>query len=150
MCRRRFPFPRGIVAIVLAALAVSILCLIPSMALAQASPTVTTGTDPTLGTMLTDGNGLSLYARAGDTSTNVTCTGTCLTNWPPLLTTGTPSLAPGVAGVLGTVTLGDGTRQVTYNNMPLYYWAHDANPGDVLGQGIGGFSVVAPVAVTGK
>jgi len=31
----------------------------------------------------------------------------------------------------------DGTYQVTANDMPLYYWYEDKQPGDVLGQGVG-------------
>ena len=42
----------------------------------------------------------------------------------------------------------DGTRQVTYDGHPLYYFAGDKAPGDVTGQGIhnfgGGWYVVAP------
>ena len=41
--------------------------------------------------------------------------------------------------------LADGTRMVTYNDMPLYYFAKDTKPGDTNGQGVGGFwFVVSP------
>ena len=40
--------------------------------------------------------------------------------------------------MIGTTTLADGTLIVTYNKMPLYYFAKDTKPGDVNGQGVGG------------
>ena len=44
----------------------------------------------------------------------------------------------GVNGnLLDVLVRTDGTRQVMYNGMPLYYFAADANPGDTKGQGVG-------------
>ena len=72
-----------------------------------------------------------------------TCTGRCLTAWPPLTVTAgqQPTAGPGVTGHLGSFTRTDGTTQVTYNGWPLYSWPGDAKPGDATGQGVGGFSV---------
>jgi len=64
------------------------------------------------------------------------CTGACLTAWPPLLTTAATPAAEGVTGTLGTITTPDGANQVTLNGLPLYYFAQDKNPGDILGQGV--------------
>ncbi len=47
----------------------------------------------------------------------------------------------GVTGQLGTLTRPDGTTQVTYQGMPLYYWQGDAKAGDVTGNGVEGFAV---------
>jgi predicted lipoprotein with Yx(FWY)xxD motif len=41
-----------------------------------------------------------------------------------------------VTGELGTITTPDGKQQVTLNGLPLYYFAQDARPGDILGQGV--------------
>jgi predicted lipoprotein with Yx(FWY)xxD motif len=38
---------------------------------------------------------------------------------------------------VGTAMLADGTRVVTYNHMPLYYYIKDSQPGDTTGQGVG-------------
>ena len=41
------------------------------------------------------------------------------------------------ARAIGTTTRNDGGLQVTYNGMPLYYWAQDQQPGDTTGQNVG-------------
>ena len=47
--------------------------------------------------------------------------------------------------LVGTADLPDGTKIVTYNGMPLYYWINDAQMGDTTGQGVGGvWYVVSP------
>jgi predicted lipoprotein with Yx(FWY)xxD motif len=100
----------------------------------------------TLGPVLTGPNGLTLYTRTGDTATTSSCTGQCATAWPPL-TVASGAAATGGTGVTGafaTLTRADGTVQVTYNGLPLYGWQKDAKPGDVTGQGVGGFSVAKP------
>lgn len=52
------------------------------------------------------------------------------------------SIAAAGAGVdaskIRTTTRTDGSIQVTYNGWPLYYYAKDAKPGDILGQNGGG------------
>ena len=96
---------------------------------------------PSFGMVLTGPNGMTLYAHAGDSATSSTCTGSCATAWPPLAATGQPTAGAGVTGQLGTLTRADGTTQVTYGGMPLYYWQGDTKPGDVTGNGIDGFSV---------
>jgi predicted lipoprotein with Yx(FWY)xxD motif len=70
-----------------------------------------------------------------------------LAAWPPLVVPagGTATAGPGVTGTVGAFTRADnGTTQVTYKGLPLYLWKSDTKPGDVTGQGIGGFSVAKP------
>ena len=99
-----------------------------------------------LGPVLTNASGLTLYVHSGDTATSSTCTGTCATAWPPLAVAAgaAASAGTGVTGTLGTITRADGTTQVTYNGMPLYGWKNDTKPGDVTGQGVAGFSAAKP------
>jgi predicted lipoprotein with Yx(FWY)xxD motif len=99
-----------------------------------------------LGPVLTGPNGLTLYTHTGDTATSSTCTGSCATAWPPLTVAAgaMASAGTGVTGTLATLTRADGSIQVTYNGQPLYGWKNDAKPGDVTGQGVGGFSVAKP------
>ncbi len=98
-----------------------------------------------LGPFLTGPDGRTLYTHAGDSMNTSTCTGSCLTAWPPLTVTAGqhPTAGAGVTGKLGTFARTDGTTQVTYNGLPLYYWQGDAKAGDATGNGVGGFSVAA-------
>jgi hypothetical protein len=49
---------------------------------------------------------------------------------------------------LSTITRSDGTKQVTYDGHPLYYFSGDSGPGTATGQGSDGFGakwwLVAP------
>jgi uncharacterized surface protein with fasciclin (FAS1) repeats len=92
-----------------------------------------------LGSFLVGPDGKTLYTYKKDTAGVSTCTDKCAAAWPPLtVATGvTPSAASGVAGKLATITRADGTLQVTYNGLPLYYFAKDVAAGDTNGQAVG-------------
>jgi predicted lipoprotein with Yx(FWY)xxD motif len=88
-----------------------------------------------LGSILVDGKGMTLYMFTKDSANTSNCTGQCLVAWPPLL--GKPTAGSGVDdSKLGSITRDDGTVQATYNSWPLYYWKDDAKAGDVLGQNV--------------
>lgn len=98
-----------------------------------------------LGDFLVDEKGMTLYLFTKDTPGVSNCSGSCLTAWPPLLTSGEPRADDGVTGKLGTITRDDGSLQVTYNDLPLYYYITDVEPGDTTGHGVGDvWFVVAP------
>jgi predicted lipoprotein with Yx(FWY)xxD motif len=90
------------------------------------------------GTIVVDANGMSVYFFTKDEkdSGTSTCTGACLTAWPPVLSTAATPSAEGVTGTVGTITTADGAKQLTLNGLPLYYFEKDKNPGDILGQGV--------------
>ena len=101
------------------------------------------------GTYLTGASGRALYLWVADSNGMSSCSGACAKAWPPLLTKGTPIAAHGVtAGGLGTITRSDGTKQVTYDGHPLYYFAGDPHAGSTNGQGSDAFGakwwLVAP------
>ncbi len=103
-----------------------------------------------LGPYLTDAAGMTLYRFNADLPGTSNCSGQCLTNWPPLLVEEgqQPDGSDDVVGELGTIERDDGTFQVTYQSMPLYYWANDQAPGDTTGHGVGDvWFVVAPYTV---
>jgi predicted lipoprotein with Yx(FWY)xxD motif len=109
--------------------------------------TVRTSSNDDLAQFLVDSAGMTLYMFTNDTEGVSNCTGDCAVNWPPLTVVNTDLIGggPGVTGELGTLEREDGTLQVTYNGMPLYYWRDDAAPGDTTGQGRGDvWFVVAP------
>jgi predicted lipoprotein with Yx(FWY)xxD motif len=98
---------------------------------------VNAGQNTTLGSFLVDSNGMTLYIYTRDTPGKSNCYGGCATNWPPLLTNGSPTAGTGVtASMLGTTTRADGTLQVTYNGWPLYYFINDKAAGDTTGEGV--------------
>ncbi len=98
-----------------------------------------------LGKFLVDGKGMTLYLYTKDSPGVSVCKDGCLDAWPALITDGDPQTGEGVTGKLGTITRDDGTKQVTYNDAPLYYYASDTKPGDTTGQGVGSvWYVVAP------
>jgi predicted lipoprotein with Yx(FWY)xxD motif len=108
---------------------------------------VTIATDAKLGKILTGEDGKTLYKFAADSPGKSTCSGGCADNWPPFALEGSETVkaGDGVTGKLGTITRDDGKKQVTYNDVPLYYFAGDSKAGDTNGQGIAGkWSVVNP------
>src|SRR5690606_38654489 len=68
----------------------------------------------------------------------------CEQNWPVLRAEGSLVAGDGVTGALGVTTRRDGTRQVTYDGMPLYYFVADQAAGQANGQGVNGVWFVAP------
>ncbi len=95
--------------------------------------------DTSLGSILVDGAGRTLYLFTADSPTATACAADCLANWPPLPASAAPTLGAGLdAEDFTTVTAADGTEQVSFYGHPLYYFAGDAAPGDINGQGVGG------------
>jgi predicted lipoprotein with Yx(FWY)xxD motif len=94
-----------------------------------------------LGTVLVDAKGRTIYLFEKDKTKKSTCSGACATAWPPVTTSGSPKASGGVAsGKLGTTKRSDGTTQVTYNGHPLYLFQGDANrPGATKGEGVDAF-----------
>ena len=100
-----------------------------------------------LGPVLVDGGGMTLYLFKNDTagSGKSACYGQCATNWPPATVTSVPAKPAGASGTLATITRDDGAMQLTYNGLPLYRFAADTAPGDTKGEGVGGvWSVAKP------
>jgi predicted lipoprotein with Yx(FWY)xxD motif len=116
---------------------------------ASAGGTVITTAKSSAGTVLTNGSGKAVYLWAKDTGDMSNCNGACAGAWPPVTTTGTATAAGGAtASDIGTITRSDGTKQVTYDGHPLYYFAGDSGAGMASGQGSDGFGakwwLVAP------
>lgn len=105
----------------------------PATANARATVTIAS---TSLGKILVDAQGRSLYLFKKDAGTKSTCSGECATAWPPLIAKGKPTAGGGAqASMLGTVRRDDGSMQVTYHAHPLYLFAGDQQPGQVGGQG---------------
>jgi predicted lipoprotein with Yx(FWY)xxD motif len=110
-------------------------------------PKTSTGTSATvgvanssLGSILVNSAGRTLYLFKADSATKSACSGACATAWPPLLTTSKATAGSGLTtSKLGTITRSDGKQQVTYNGHPLYMFIQDQKPGQTTGQGVTAF-----------
>jgi predicted lipoprotein with Yx(FWY)xxD motif len=97
-------------------------------------------TSTSLGMLLVDGSGRTLYLFEKDQPNQSACTGACVAAWPVDQTSGTPKSGSGVtASMLGTIKRSDNTTQVTYNQHPLYYYSGDSGTGQHNGQGVDAF-----------
>ncbi|MFA5942497.1 MAG: hypothetical protein WC798_02380 [Candidatus Paceibacterota bacterium] len=107
---------------------------------ASANPVLTVANDATLGDFLVASNGMTLYLYTNDTKDVTNCYDLCAVNWPPYVrTTAEPLVGgAGMAGTIATTARTDGTEQITYNGIPLYFWKNDLKPGDTTGQNVGG------------
>ena len=112
-----------------------------------------------LGTVVVDGSGRTLYLFAKDTGPKSTCSGSCAAAWPPFTAAAKPATSGGVpASGLTLVKRTDGKRQVAIDGHPLYRFEGDTSAGQLNGQAVDAFGakwyVVTPagktVTATGK
>jgi predicted lipoprotein with Yx(FWY)xxD motif len=84
-----------------------------------------------LGNILTNGRGFTLYVFTRDARNRDRCVAIsgCRAVWPLLTTTGKPIAGRGVnPALLGSIRLPSGIRQVTYAGHPLYTYSGDFAP----------------------
>jgi len=94
-----------------------------------------------LGKILADARGHTLYLFTADKGKASACNSkACLATWPPLTTTGAPLAGTGAkASLLGTTKRKDGRMQVTYAGHPLYFFVADKKAGQTAGENIDHF-----------
>jgi predicted lipoprotein with Yx(FWY)xxD motif len=105
----------------------------------EAATTTVAVADTDAGPSLVGPDGRTLYVLTQDTEGASTCTDDCAAAWPPFEVGAgaTVEAGEGVTGELAIIERDDGTSQVTYEGMPLYYFADDAEPGEANGEGVG-------------
>ncbi len=105
------------------------------------SAVVNVASNAALGKFLVDGDGMTLYMYPRDVREPSTssCYDECAKQWPALISDAKPNLKSSEIkdSLFGTTTRKDGTKQVTFNGWPLYYFFNDKKAGDTLGQGVG-------------
>jgi predicted lipoprotein with Yx(FWY)xxD motif len=106
-----------------------------------------------LGTVVVDGSGHTLYLFAKDTGPKSTCSGSCAAAWPPFTAAAKPATSGGVpASGLTLVKRSDGKRQVVMDGHPLYFFKGDTSAGQLNGQAVDAFGakwyVVSPAGKT--
>ncbi len=106
---------------------------------AAAAGTTIALADSSLGKIIVDGKGMTLYEFVPDEDQPAsTCLDKCLAAWPALIAD-SPTAGPGLdASKLSVVARTDGKgNQVKYGEYFLYTFAADKAPGDVNGQNVG-------------
>jgi predicted lipoprotein with Yx(FWY)xxD motif len=109
----------------------------PSASTQASAPVDLKTASTTLGTVVVDGKGLTVYVFDKDTadSGKSVCSGQCAAIWPAVITTSSSPRVDGVTGTVGTIPALSGGRQVTLDGLPLYTFSGDSSAGDVKGQG---------------
>ena len=99
--------------------------------------------DTSLGKVLTDNKGMTLYYFSKDVGGTSACSGGCLDTWP-VFTVDNLRLDTGLsASDFGSITTSAGKKQITYKGWPLYYYKSDLAAGEVKGENVGGVWFVA-------
>jgi predicted lipoprotein with Yx(FWY)xxD motif len=94
-----------------------------------------------------DGKTVYVFGKdVADSGKSACGPGVCLDNWPPLAVESLDEVKAdsGVTGAVALITRDDGTKQVTYKGLPLYYFAGDKAAGDTNGAAIPNWSVAHP------
>ena len=94
--------------------------------------------DSSLGKIVVDGSGRTLYAFTKDANGTSTCLDACANAWPPAIVTGDVAVQGLDQSLFTAVQRPDGSMQLKMGKWPLYTFSGDAAPGDVNGQGSGG------------
>jgi predicted lipoprotein with Yx(FWY)xxD motif len=95
-----------------------------------------------LGKILVNGSGFTLYAFTKDSRNNDTCVKVsgCSKVWPALSVGGSPTAGPGVkASLISTIRLPGGSKQVTYAGHPLYTYSEATERGETSYVGVSHF-----------
>jgi predicted lipoprotein with Yx(FWY)xxD motif len=86
-----------------------------------------------LGKIVENGQGFTLYMFTRDRRNTDTCSAACRAVWPPVTSAGKALAGPGVKrGLIGSIALPSGARQVTYAGHPLYTYVADSGPGQTF------------------
>jgi len=89
-----------------------------------------------LGDVLVNADGRTLYGFTNDTNGSSSCNGTCAQNWPPVeVSAGWKPTSVGTAKLHSTMR-SDGRLQLVAGKWPLYIFSGDSAPGDVNGEGV--------------
>ena len=94
-----------------------------------------------LGPVLVDSKGLTVYLLASDTPGHSSCSVQCLAYWP-LVPAPAGTAVPKVQGISAALSVTkamSGASMVTAGGWPLYTFVKDKAPGDVTGEGVKAF-----------
>src|ERR1700733_12116107 len=113
----------------------------PSAVAAGAKPATVNLRSTSIGKILVNKRGFTLYAFLADKRNKDNCVtrSGCTGLWPLFTTHGKPKAGKGVnRSMLGTIKV-NGKMQVTYNGHPLYGYSADTSPGSTSYVGVSQF-----------
>ncbi len=93
------------------------------------------------GYYLTTPSNQTLYIYGPDGFNKSNCTGACLSLWPAYIGTGSDNGLPVDIGIFKRTD--NNSLQYSYKGRPLYTYISD-KPGQINGNGVGGFTVAKP------
>jgi predicted lipoprotein with Yx(FWY)xxD motif len=94
--------------------------------------------DSSLGKIIVDAEGRTLYAFTNDSAGTPTCSDACANAWPAALVQGTPTPGAGITAAITALPAPTSGIMLKAGKWPLYRFSGDAAPGDVNGEGSGG------------
>jgi predicted lipoprotein with Yx(FWY)xxD motif len=145
MSRTRFPL---VAVAVLAAAVVAVVVATSGASTKKAPQNVAAGSaislrKTSLGSILADANGRTLYLFESDTRNVSSLSAAGRAVWPPFTASTKPqALGGAVAGQIGTIAQAGPSPQITYDGHPLYYYFGDQGAGQTRGQGLNQFGAL--------
>ncbi len=106
-------------------------------------PTVSLAKDPLFGRVIVDNEGRTLYFFSKDYDGTSACNGDCAGTWPPYYEEDIAFQDGLNPEDFGVIFREDGSKQTTFRDWPLYYFAGDVQIGDINGDGLGNVWFVA-------
>ncbi len=94
--------------------------------------------------VLTGKNGMTLYTFDKDSGGKSACAGQCATLWPPA------QVKDATGKDFGDITRADGSKQLSYQGKPVYYYINDSKAGDATGDNVNNVWHVVPKGNTKK
>ena len=89
-----------------------------------------------LGRVVVDAQGRTVYLLTADSHDHATCDAGCQQYWPPVSAAGG---GPGLSAHVGSAALPGGGTTATVAGHPVYTYVGDHKPGDVTGEGVATF-----------
>ena len=106
-------------------------CAGPDQNMAGVAPLKTM--DTSVGVVLADTDGMTLYTYSKDPKGASECFNRCARKWPPV----TATVEPPAGSDLSVIDRKDGKRQYAWRGKPLYRWVKDKEPGQTTGHNLG-------------
>ena len=92
-----------------------------------------------VGEVLVDSRGRSLYSFRRDSGGRSSCVAACAAAWPHVRAQSSSLAGPELSAAKLTTARSDGGPQILYNGHPLYRFTGNAKPGDINGQRVTAF-----------